>query len=83
MDGNGRLYQNGVGLACHLGVLANIVTIGVAKNMYPIGTHTVANVKEAFRALVAETQGTDKRQPCGYAMQRMRSSVRRSVMVRG
>lgn len=34
VDGNGLLHSDEFGLACHLGVLVDLPTIGVAKNLY-------------------------------------------------
>jgi len=34
VDGNGILHQNQCGLACHIGVLLNIPTVGVGKTLF-------------------------------------------------
>ena len=43
VDGNGMLHARKFGLACHVGVLTDISTIGISKNYYDFHTRTTHN----------------------------------------
>ena len=46
LDGNGILHSRGFGLACHLGVLTDIATIGCSKTVFSVDGLTKDKVKE-------------------------------------
>ena len=55
-DGQGIAHPKRFGLACHLGVLTDIVTIGVAKSRF-IGTHTELPVqKGSWKPLIDQEE---------------------------
>lgn len=46
VDGNGRLHPRGAGLACHLGVVTGLRTVGLGKTFLQVDGLTKNGVRE-------------------------------------
>ena len=53
VDGNGILHPNRFGLACHLGVLAGVPTVGVGKSLHHVDGLSRERVKALSEGLAA------------------------------
>ena len=59
IDGNGILHQHKFGLACHLGVILDVPTIGVAKNLYQMNDVGLLRDEEHKRKIGALAKAGD------------------------
>jgi len=59
VDGNGILHQTKFGLACHLGVVLNIPTVGVAKKLFHVdGLEKNEKIKSSFKSVLLQKGDT-------------------------
>ena len=58
VDGNGTLHPRGFGVACHLGVVADIPAIGVAKTL--LSCNGIPPERDVRKALAALPQVTPR-----------------------
>lgn len=57
-DGNGRLHPHGFGIACHLGVVLDLPTIGCAKNLLLGEVGPLAHERGAHAPIVVKAAGS-------------------------
>lgn len=48
VDGNGIFHQQGCGLACHVGLRANVSAIGVAKTFFQVDGLVFETIRDRF-----------------------------------
>lgn len=78
-DGNGRLHARRLGLAAHIGVLADIPTVGVAKRLHPLPADGITHARAAALAADAHLATT----PGAHAVLADAAGTPLAALVRG